>query len=852
MNFLSTFLPVLLAFLFLPVHGFSQRIMSPETFLGYPLGSRFTFHHKVLDYYDYLAGISSNVKIVPYGMTYEGRSLEIAILSSEKNMEQLDALRKANLKLTNLHEVQSEVEAIPIVWLSYNVHGNEAVSTEAAMETLYLLATNQPDSSKAWLDDLIIILDPCINPDGRDRYVNWYTQYQHTIVNPRLEALEHREPWPRGRVNHYLFDLNRDWAWMTQIETQQRMVLFKEWMPHVHVDFHEMGINSPYYFAPAAKPYHEVITDWQVEFQTHVGKNNAKYFDQEGWAYFTRQVFDLLYPSYGDTWPTYNGAIGFTYEQGGSGRAGVAVYKDGGDTLTLRDRIDHHITTGLSTIETSYRYKDELISNFSSYFEPDVNALPYRGYILKTANHTDKRTSIMEFLDSQQITYDIASAERIGLTGYEYSLKSNESFTLDIGDLYISGVQPQSRLVQVFLEPETYLEDSITYDLTAWSLPYIYGVNAYALSTDIEVEAMDEAPAAPQTKWPASPAYAYVSPWKSFQDAQFLAAVLQKGIKVRYAEQEFSIEDHSFDRASLVILQSDNRSIPFEEMLQQVADSMEQKLIPVSTGFVSKGVDLGSDLVKLIGKANIAILVGESVSAYGVGELWHYFEQQLHYPVSLIDLSYLSRVELNTFDIILLPSGNYAQHKDILLDFANKGGRVIAIEGAIRTFSSSKENEFSTLLSSAHNDKQAEESEETQEEEEYHMKRYESSEREALIYSVAGSIYKLTLDDSHPFAFGLGPSAYVIKRNRSVLPYLPEGGWNVGIFDKDAWIAGFTGYKLKEDLKESLGLGIEYSGAGQIVYFSDSPIFRGFWYQGKVLLANTIFFDQPFERLYGE
>src|SRR5690606_21290299 len=230
------------------------------------------------------------------------------------------------------------------------------------------------------LDNTVVILDPCVNPDGRDRYVNWYYQnvnYPHN-VNP--DSREHHEPWLNGRPNHYMFDLNRDWAWLTQKESRQRVAVFNQWLPHVHADFHEQGVDAPYYFAPGAEPLHEVITDWQKDFQVMVGKNHATYFDTEGWLYFTKEVFDLLYPSYGDTYPMYNGSIGMTYEQGGSGRAGLGVITSNKDTLTLRDRLAHHYTTGISTVEISSENAGKLNEEFEKFYAR--RNYKYRNYVL--------------------------------------------------------------------------------------------------------------------------------------------------------------------------------------------------------------------------------------------------------------------------------------------------------------------------------------------------------------------------------------------------------------------------------------------------------------------------------------
>ena len=246
----------------------------------------------------------------------------------------------------------ADINSPAIVWLSYNIHGNEPASTEAAMKVLYALVDPSNAETKQWLQNVVVVIDPCQNPDGRDRYVNWYNNAVGKNFNADPQSREHDEPWPYGRTNHYNFDMNRDWAWQTQKEMQQKLKLYNDWLPQVHVDLHEQEYDAPYYFAPAAQPYHEVITQWQRDFQVQIGKNNAKYFDANGWLYYTKQIYDLFYPSYGDTYPTYSGAIGMTYEQGGID-AGLGIKTSTGDTLTLTDRIAHHYTASMSTIEVS-------------------------------------------------------------------------------------------------------------------------------------------------------------------------------------------------------------------------------------------------------------------------------------------------------------------------------------------------------------------------------------------------------------------------------------------------------------------------------------------------------------------
>src|SRR5438067_1982980 len=470
----------------------NAQLKSPDQFLGYRIGTHFTPHWKVVSYFQHVAASASSlVKLQQYGETNEGRPLMVAFISSAENMQNLESIRSNNLRLANMSSNDSHretaVENTPvIVWLSYNVHGNEASSTEASMMTLYALVDPGNNKTKEWLKNTVVVIDPCVNPDGRDRYVNWFNSVVGKNYNASIDSREHAEPWPGGRTNHYNFDLNRDWAWQTQIETQQRMKLYNEWLPQVHVDYHEQGINNPYYFAPAAQPYHEVITPWQREFQVTIGKNHAKYFDENGWLYFTKEEFDLYYPSYGDTYPVYNGAIGMTYEQAGNSQSGLGVVKDDGDTLTLVDRATHHYTTSLSTIEVSSQNASKLIKEFHKFFNDAVTTGvgEYRSYIIKnTPGNEERIKTLIDLLDRNKIVY---SAGRAGTAnGYSYASRRTENFSIEPNDILVSALQPKSALVKVLFEPNSKLVDSVTYDITAWSLPYVYGLNAYALKQSI-------------------------------------------------------------------------------------------------------------------------------------------------------------------------------------------------------------------------------------------------------------------------------------------------------------------------------------------------------------------------------
>src|SRR6056297_3199302 len=469
------------------VHTALAQLQSPAEYLGYELGDRYTPHHKVMDYARHVADHSDRAILESYGETYENRELVHLVVTSPGNQQNLEEIRTNNLKLTGLIDGEATNLRKAIVWLSYNIHGNETSSSEAAMNTLYQLTDPGNSEAAEWLDNTVVVIDPMINPDGRERYVNWFRGITGSEYDPKVESREHDEPWPGGRSNHYYFDLNRDWAWQTQQESQARAMIYKEWMPHVHVDFHEQGYNSPYYFAPAAEPFHEAITDWQRECQTTIGENHTSYFDEEAWLYFTKQRFDLFYPSYGDTWPTFNGAIGMTYEQAGHSLAGLAIETQEGDTLTLHDRLTHHYITGISTIEVTSQNAEQVIGEFENHFDRGRNNPDgrYKTYVVKGDNNPDKIYSLLTFLDEQQIRYGRSVTSK-NADGFDYMTQETGRVSVSENDILISAYQPQSQLARVLFEPDPELSDSLTYDITAWETHYRFGLNGYALTSRIE------------------------------------------------------------------------------------------------------------------------------------------------------------------------------------------------------------------------------------------------------------------------------------------------------------------------------------------------------------------------------
>lgn len=815
--------------------SFAQSLQTPESFLGYSIGTQFTRHHKIIDYVKHVAATKKEmVHIEQYGTTYEGRELMLVFISSPENMQRLEEIRKNNLTLTGIEKtstIKNTQNTPAIIWFSYNVHGNEPSSSEAALLTIYELVNPSNKQTKEWLKNTVVIIDPCANPDGRDRYVNWYNQVVGIQSNIDVQSREHSEPWPNGRSNHYNFDLNRDWAWQTQIESEQRIKKYNLWMPQVHVDFHEQYYDNPYYFAPAAEPFHEVVTQWQRNFQEVIGRNHAKYFDANGWLYFTKESFDLFYPSYGDTYPIYNGSIGMTYEQAGHSRAGLAIKTTNGEILTLADRVLHHYTTGISTIEASSNNANKLVSEFIKYFD-DANTAKhtlYKTYIL-TSNNKYKIDALKKLLTANGILFGTTNTNNV--KGFYYQQqKETEVKTLQY-TIAVSTAQPKGVLANVLLEPKSKLNDSATYDITAWSIAYAYDINTYALKEKKEINYATTAPASIQ-KYTAN--YGYLIAYNSVNSIKALTYLLQKGIKVRYSEKPFMYKGKQYDRGTLIVIKSSNTIENINTIVNDLAKIIDVEIDEVATGFMDKGVDFGSPSVKQITAPKIVLLTGEGVSSLAAGEIWHFFDRTLNYPITLINANDFDRINISNYQVIIMPDGYYKFLNDKnggekLKEFMANGGKVIALENAVSQIA---KLEIGIKYKST-NEK------ETDKEDVSLLKKYADREKDYLPSYIPGAIYKIELDNTHPLAFGYDSIYYTLKTDANIYEFMKEG-WNVGVLKKENYVAGFAGYKVKEKLKNGTVLGTTSIGRGQLIFFAENPLFRLFWENGKLLFSNAVF-----------
>ena len=803
-------LVIVLNFLTLQLVG--QNNFTPQQFLGYNIGEQFTRQHRVVDYFFALEkAFPNNIKVVKTGQTYEKRDLLLCYIGTPENLKKLEEIRQKHL-------AQASDEKLAIVWLSYNVHGNESSGTEAAMQTAYRLLTDKI----GYLENTVVIMDPCLNPDGRDRYVNFYYQYGANPIDMQRFSASHNETWPGGRPNHYLFDLNRDWAWMTQIESSIRMQQYNLWLPHVHVDFHEQGINEPYYFPPAAEPYHEVITNWQREFQQEIGKNHAGYFDKAGWLYFSKEIFDLLYPSYGDTYPTYSGSIGMTYEQGGSGRAGLAVITQVGDTLKLSDRVAHHVTTGLSTVETSARNADKLIAEYQKFRKQ--KDFKYDTYVIKGSNNQIE--PLLVLLGKNNIDWQMVSTSTQALPakGFHFKTGVQEAFKLEIGDIVVSTQQEKGTLVSVLFEPRTKLSDSLTYDITAWSMPYAYGLDAYAVESQLKATPFAATGERKSDFLAVEGFMGYAVRWETMQTARFLNAVQQAGLKVYFHEKGFKLNGQTYAAGTLLLLAGENQRPDFHKMVNDYAARYQVDIKGLLTGMVDQGPDFGSSSVKMVPNPRVGILAGDSFSSLNVGEIWHFFEQQLNKPAHLIFEDDLNGA-LSSLDVLFVPEGGFdIAGNSALTKWVREGGTLIVTGGAVDALADQEGFGLKRKEGSAGPSAPVS---------------YGNQERDQISDNIIGAIYPCVLDNSNPMAFGYN-FYYTLRQGASV--YELEGK-PVFELEKNAQaVNGFVGARVKKQQSEADIAGTVQYGRGTIVYLIDNPLFRGFWESGKLMVVNSIYF----------
>ncbi|HVR40404.1 MAG TPA: M14 metallopeptidase family protein, partial [Thermoanaerobaculia bacterium] len=684
----------------------AAQIPTPEEFLGYPLGERFTSHYRIVEYFNELARTSSLVTVEKFGETYEGRPLILATITSAKNRGALDTIR-ANVAALARGETPDVAKSTPaIVWLAFGIHGNESSSAEASMLVASTLL-HDADATKL-LDDVVVLIDPLENPDGRERYISWFHRTRGMRPNANPDAFEHREPWPGGRYNHYLFDMNRDWAWMSQRETQARVALYPKWNPQVFVDFHEMGHESTYFFPPDAKPINANVPKDVEKWLDTFGRANAEAFSKKGWPFFVAERFDLFYPAYGDSWPALHGAIGMTYEVAGHSRAGTAVERDDGTVLTLADCIARHFTTGMATVRTAAANREQLLRYTYENARMNLDGGKNTFLILPGSPNYD---ALIDMLRRQQIRVDVLSAATT-LRATRVDRDAAENHTFPAGTAIVSTKQPLGGLAQTLLEKNPvfsrgFLEEQRAkaladepddfYDLTTWSMPLAMNVEAYWTASPITGSTKAYESAAATLFRSAS--YGYLIDGLDPQLYRFVGRLLANNVKFSVSDSAVVHDEHELARGTLVILKGNNAS-DVDAKLEKLAREAGVTIIPVESGW-SGGTSFGSDKIHFVKNPKIALVGGPGTASTSYGMLWHTLDIDTPIPHNTLALESLRGLDLHDFDVLVFPDGSYADRLgkrgvEKIKAWVNDGGTIVAVKGA-NAFLREKDVEVSKL-----------------------------------------------------------------------------------------------------------------------------------------------------------
>ena len=668
--------------------------------MGHEPGERISPHAEIMRYLEALAAAApARMKVFEYAKTWEGRKLVYAAIGSEKNIARLAEIRAGMQRLadprkTSEAEARKLISDLPaVIWLAYGVHGNEISSSDAALQTAYhLLASRNDKIVEQILANVVVLIDPIQNPDGRDRFVNNFNVAEGLRPDPNQLAAEHNEPWPGGRTNHYYFDMNRDWFAMTQPETRGRLRAVLDWYPLVFTDLHEMGSDATYYFTPEADPFNPFITKTQRDSLEWFGRNNAKWFDQFGFNWFTKENYDEFYPGYGASWPLYHGSIAMTYEQAST--RGLVVRKSDGELVQYRDTVRHHFVASISTAETAAGNREKLLTNFYNYRKSaieDGSHGPTREYILPRSGDVAAVDRLAGNLSFQGIEVKRAAAA-FQNAGTDYPAGS---YAIDLA-------QPSERLIRTLLDPQVKMEDwflkaeerrrqnrqpSEMYDVTAWSLPLQFNIKAVAATEvskgSFEAIAPDYRPAGRVEG--ANPEVAYLVPWGISSSVRFLSAALQEGLRILTTDKAFQQGGRTYPSGTLIIKVKDN-SDQLAAIVARLAQQTGADVYTTNTGWVDEGPNFGSHWVSAIPQVKIAIAWDQPTSAGSAGATRFLLERQYGYPVTVIRTPQLANADLTQFNVIVLPDSGAGYDSVLgaggtrrLKDWVTAGGTLIGL-----------------------------------------------------------------------------------------------------------------------------------------------------------------------------
>jgi hypothetical protein len=813
---------------------FDPKVPTPEQFLGYPIGSHYTRHDQIVAYFKELARVSDRVHLQVIGKTYEERPQIIATVTNPANYAKLEDIRKEHLTLTDPSKAILGKASPVVVLLGYSVHGNETSSGEASLMTAYYLAANQNAETTKWLEEAVILIEPSLNPDGRDRAANWHNSYKSfpPVADPADK--EHNEQWPAGRTNHFFTDLNRDWLSVTQIESKNRLAFFHQWYPNVHIDFHEMGTNSTYYMEPTPAGHESpILPKASYDFNATLAKYHVEALDKIGSLYFTKESYDNLSPIYGSTYPDFFGAVGITFEQASS--RGLVQESTNG-LVTFPFTIRNHVTSGLSTVRGAVAEKLNLFKLQKEFFQSAIEqakANPDKAFIFGDSRDVTLTQKLLDLVLTHHLkVYNLSGDQTIAGKKFE----KGKAFI-------VPSSQPNYRIVHSLFEETAKLADSAFYDNTSWSVIHAYGLQYAKLTGAVALgdEVTKTTPEKGEVTGPKSN-YAYLLDWSDYNASKALYYLQDKGVLVKVSFKPFTSNTtsgkQSFSYGSLVIpvaSQTINADSLYR-IVQQAASIAGVKFSSTGTGFSLQGIDLGSANIRSVEKPQVALLTGTGVVAGEAGEVWFLLNEQLNLPVTKLDIGGLGRVNLARYTTLVLVSGNYNTLDKASLEkiksWVNNGGTLITFKNASEWAIKENLAKEKLFVDSAENRK----GKTTRVD---YVKRDETETAKRI----NGGIFLSDIDITNPIAFGINSrKIYFTKTGTTILLPSKDKYATVAQYGPASYISGYVSKQNIANISNSASILVSSSGAGKVILFAEDPNYRHYWHGTDRLFMNAIFF----------
>ncbi|MGC1205351.1 MAG: M14 family metallopeptidase [Flavobacteriaceae bacterium] len=801
---------------------YNKNIPTPESVIGHQVGEWHVTHDKLAQYMQALAKASDRITIENRGKTFEGRPLLLLTITSVNNHQNIESIRQKHIEATNSNSESIEGRPI-VVYQGFSIHGNEPSGSNAGLLAAYYLAAAECDYINELLNNTIILFDPSYNPDGLQRFAYWANTNKSINLNPDPNDREYDEVWPGGRTNHYWFDMNRDWLPVQLPESRARLKTFHNWLPNILTDHHEMGTNATFFFQPGIPSRtHPLTPKLNQKLTRSIGDYHAKALNKIGSLYYTEESYDDFYYGKGSTFPDINGSIGILFEQASS-RGHIQESENG--IITFPFTIRNQFTTALSTLDAAKNMREEILQyqhNFYKNARSEASKEANKAIIFGDEKDAAKTYHLAEILKRHKIKFHEVKQD-ISLNGK--SFKKGYSFVVPKN-------QKNTRLINAMFEKRTTFQDSLFYDISAWSFPLAFNVD---YSENIPANSIGEEVTDLQLKkgnvsGPSQ--YAYLMEWHEYYSPKILYKILSKDIRAKVALKQFSMNGKNYDYGTIMIpiqKQKMNATDLYNHLIELAEDSHVQ-IDAVNTG-LTEGIDLGSRNFKTLVKPEIALLVGEGITSYDAGEIWHLLDTRYDMQVTKLDTKNIDRADLSRYNTIIIPNMRSLDKSDTekLKEWVKNGGEIIGYRNTVKWL---KDKEFIKL--------ELKETDVPAKNISFEQKSDFSGAQQ-----IGGAIFQAKLDRSHPINFGYKNDDIALFRNTTVFIEADSSSYNNPIqYTKNPLLSGYISKPNLEALSNTVPLQIKRLGKGKVVAFTDNTNFRAFWYGTNKLSMNAIFFRE--------